>query len=278
MYVGILTAPFSDKSLEEVVKWAADNGITALEAAAGPGSKHIDTEKVTAGGAAKVKALLKKHGVRLSSLAHYRSLLEADPDKRKEAGRVMKQVIDAAAALDCEVVCTMAGMPVPGKDKMKTIEEDFAQVWPAMGKYAKKQGVKIAFENWYATLLQGLECWDRVFSIASGDNVGLNFDPSHLFWMQVDHLAAVERFGKRIFHTHAKDTEVRANRLRHVGVLGGGWWRYCIPGYGGIHWGEYIARLKSVGYDGVLSIEHEDGLLGREEGFIKGRMHLEQFI
>jgi len=175
-------------------------------------------------------------------------------------------------------VCTLAGMPVAGKDKLKTIEEDFAEAWPPIVKYAKSKGIKIAFENWYATLLQGLDHWDRIFSIVSDDNVGLNFDPSHLFWMQVDYLAAVERFGKRIFHTHAKDTEVRCDRLREVGVLGRGWWRYCIPGYGGIKWGEYIARLKGVGYDGVLSIEHEDGFMGREEGFIKGRQHLEQFI
>jgi sugar phosphate isomerase/epimerase len=278
MYVGILTAPFSDVSFEGVVKWASENGITALEAAAGPGSKHVDTTKVAAGGADKIKALLKKHGVRLSSLASYMNVLDADPAKRKQAGETMRLAIDSAAALGVDVVCALAGMPVPGKDKMKTIEEDFAQVWPPLARYAKKKGVKIAFENWFATLLQGLDHWDRVFSIASDDNVGLNFDPSHLYWMQVDYLAAVERYGKRIFHTHAKDTEVRWNRLREVGVLGGGWWRYCIPGYGAIGWGEYVARLKSVGYDGVLSIEHEDGLLGREEGFIKGRQHLEQFI
>jgi sugar phosphate isomerase/epimerase len=278
MYVGILTGPFSDTPFEKVVKWAGENGITALEAAAGPGSKHIDTEKVVKGGAAKVKALLKKEGVRLSSLAQYQNLLDPDPEKRKAACDSMKLTIEAAAALGVDVVCTMAGMPVPGKDKMRTINEDFAAVWPPMGRYAKKRGVKIAFENWYATLLQGLDCWERVFSIASDDNVGLNFDPSHLYWMQVDYLEAVTQFGKRIFHTHAKDTEVRYDRLRKVGVLGGGWWRYCIPGYGKIHWAEYIARLKSVGYDGVLSIEHEDNLMGREEGFIKGRQHLEQFI
>lgn len=278
MYVGMLTAPFSDVPFERVVEWAGRNGIKGLEAVAGPGSKHIDTQEVAAGGADEVNALLKKQGVRLSSLASYMNVLEPDAEKRNQAVQTLKLSIDAAAALGVEVVCTLAGMPVPGKDKMKTIEEDFAQVWPPIIEHAKGRGVKIAFENWFATLLQGLDHWDRVFSIASDEHVGLNFDPSHLLWMGVDYLAAVERFAKRIFHTHAKDTEVRENRLREVGVLGSGWWRYCIPGYGSVRWGQYIARLKSVGYDGVLSIEHEDRYMGREEGFIKGRQHLEQFV
>jgi sugar phosphate isomerase/epimerase len=96
--------------------------------------------------------------------------------------------------------------------------------------------------------------------------------------MQVDYLEAVHRFGDRIFHVHAKDCLVSQHTLRRVGVLGKGWWRYCIPGYGGIDWGEFIAHLRSVGYDGVLSIEHEDSAFGREEGFRKGKRHLAQLV
>jgi len=97
------------------------------------------------------------------------------------------------------------------------------------------------------------------------DNFGLNFDPSHLVWQGIDYLQAVEVFAKRIFHTHAKDTEIVQHKLRWLGCLEGGWWRY------------YIARLRRNGYDGILSIEHEDSALGREEGFIKGLQHLRQF-
>ena len=81
----------------------------------------------------------------------------------------------------------------------------------------------------------------------------------------------------RIFHTHAKDTLVDKAKRANVGVYGDGWWRYVIPGFGNIDWGEYIAHLRVNGYDGVLSIEHEDGSQGREEGFMRGAWYLEQF-
>jgi sugar phosphate isomerase/epimerase len=145
-------------------------------------------------------------------------------------------------------------------------------------RFAAAHKVKIAFENWTATNIQHLGHWQRVFELVPDANVGLNFDPSHLFWQQIDYLEAVERFGPRIFHTHAKDTEVLEHRRREVGVNGGGWWRYVIPGYGEIDWGVYISRLRRVGYDGVLSIEHEDSTLGREEGFRKGQRHLALFV
>ena len=87
-------------------------------------------------------------------------------------------------------------------------------------------------------------------------------------WKQAQH---------RIFHTHAKDTLVdRAARAR-VGIYASGWWRYVIPGFGNIPWGEYISHLRMNGYDGVLSIEHEDGAVGREAGFVQGLRHLKQW-
>ena len=91
------------------------------------------------------------------------------------------------------------------------------------------------------------------------------------------YLKAVDVFKDRIFHTHAKDTEIRYDQRAWIGVLNSGWWRYVVPGYGLINWGIYIARLKRAGYDGVLSIEHEDGALGREQGMEKGLAHLKQF-
>lgn len=110
------------------------------------------------------------------------------------------------------------------------------------------------------------------------ENMGLNYDPSHLLHQGIDYLEAVERFKDRIFHTHAKDTEVKQHVLRWVGNQSRGWWRYVIPGFGEVNWGVYIARLRSIGYDDVLSIEHEDGAFGVEEGFIKGQRYLSQFV
>ncbi len=129
-----------------------------------------------------------------------------------------------------------------------------------------------------ATNIQHLGLWELIFSEVPAANFGLNFDPSHLVWQGIDYLHAVDVFGKRIFHTHAKDTEVVAHRVAWSGNQVDGWWRYVIPGLGDVPWGPYIARLRSAGFNGVLSIEHEDGALGREEGFIIGARYLSQFI
>ena len=275
MDIGLLTAPLRDRPLESVVEFAKKTGFGALEVAAGPGSKHLDP---AAFDAAKVKSLLSKAGLRISSLAYYVNLLDPDGQRRRDLAAQMRAVIDAAAALDVDVVCTLAGMPMPGKDRMATIEEDFPGVVRPLTEYAGERGVKIAFENWFATNIQNLAHWERVFEVVPAPNLGLNFDPSHLLWQGIDYLEAVDRFRDRIFHTHAKDTEIKEHVLRRVGNQAGGWWRYCIPGYGEVNWPVYIARLRQVGYNGVLSIENEDDVFGVEEGFIKGQRYLAQYI
>jgi sugar phosphate isomerase/epimerase len=191
----------------------------------------------------------------------------------------VKRAVDAAVLLGVDVVCTLAGMPVPGKSKMQTIEEDCAAVFAPLAAYAESKGVKLALENWYATNIQHLGHWQRLFEVVPSASFGLNFDPSHLAWQGIDYLHAVETFAPRIFHTHAKDTEINEARKAWVGNQHDtGWWRYVIPGLGVIRWGEYIAALRKNGYNGVLSIEHEDGAVGREEGFLTGKKYLEQYF
>jgi sugar phosphate isomerase/epimerase len=276
--IGLLTAPFAERTLESVVEFAKRNSFQALEVEAGPGSKHVDPADLTEKRAGEVRELVSGSGLRISSLAWYANLLEPDTGKREEMCAHMRAVIDGAVALGVEVVCTMAGMPMPGKDRMATIEQDFPVVFAPLVEYAGERGVKIAFENWFATNIRNLAHWQRVFEVVPAPNLGLNFDPSHLLWQGIDYLEAVERFKDRIFHTHAKDTEIKQHMLRWVGNQSPGWWRYCTPGYGEIDWPVYIARLRQVGYDGVLSIENEDAVFGVEEGFIKGQQYLARHI
>lgn len=275
MQVGILTAPFGNEPLETVIQFASDNGIECLEVASGPGAKHLDVTAFDSARASEIKKLLESNNVSISSLAWYTNM--TDPDKRDEVGANFRKLIDAAEMLGVDVVCTLAGMPVAGKNKLKTIEEDCAAVFTPLVEYAAGKGIKVALENWFATCLQGLAQFDKMFEVVPHENFGLNFDPSHLMWQGIDYIWAVEHFAKRIFHTHAKDTEVRDDRLEYLGCLEGGWWRYVIPGFGRVKWGEYIAALRRNGYNGVLSIEHEDGAVGREEGFIKGKNYLKMF-
>jgi sugar phosphate isomerase/epimerase len=235
----------------------------------------LDVSTLTQADADRIRKLLAANNVTISSLAWYTNMTAPDRDAVNAS---FQKLIDCAVMLGVDVVCTLAGMPVEGKTKLKTIEEDCSQVFPPILQYARSRNVKVALENWFATCLQGLAEFDRMFEVIPDENFGLNFDPSHLLWQGIDYIAAVHRFSGRIFHTHAKDTEVRAERLAYLGNQAGGWWRYVIPGFGQVSWGEYIAALRRAGYDGVLSIEHEDGTFPAEEGFIKGKNYLRTYV
>ena len=277
MQIGILTAPFGNEPVANAIQFAAKAGAEALEITTGRGSGHFDAVTATDADIAVLGKFVADNGLTISSFAHYRQVFSEDPADEAAAAADLKAVIDTAAKLKVGVVCVLAGMPYGGKSKMEIIETRAPEFWPPVLAYARERGIKLAMENWFATLLQGLDTFQRIFEVVPDENFGLNFDPSHLYWQGIDYLAAVEQFAPRIFHTHAKDTEIREHKLRYVGSLASGWWRYVIPGYGGIDWGQYIARLRSNGYNGVLSIEHEDSAVGREEGFIQGIKYLRQF-
>ncbi|KYH42668.1 MAG: hypothetical protein AYL33_001700 [Candidatus Bathyarchaeota archaeon B63] len=274
MFVGLLSSPLRSWSFEELADWASRNGFKGLEMAVSPTVKQLDINRILTGGAGPVRRILADKDIKITSLAFYSlRILES-----REEQEFLKKMIEAASQLEVDVICTSAGGPKPGKDKKQTIAEDFPGVFGPLADEAEAHGVRIAFENWFATNLQGLDHFQAVLEAVPSSSLGFNFDPSHLLWQQIDYIEAVHRFGERIFHTHAKDTEVLPFRLREVGVLGRGWWRYRIPGWGEIDWTAYITALKEVGYDYVLSIEHEDRFFGPEEGFLKGREYLERLL
>ena len=268
MQVGILTARFdpSDWPLERIAVWASENGIDCLEIAV---PQHFDP--ATSGDRADRAALhegLRARGLTISSLACYSlGINDPDPGARQEHIDRLLATIDAAEDLGVDTVCALAGAPAPGKSKMQTIREDLPEVFGPVLEHAGRHGVRIALENWYATNIQHLEHWRALFEVLPQENFGLNFDPSHLAWQQIDYFASMEEFADRIFHTHAKDVSIDDAKLRDVGVLDDAWHRYSIPGTGRIPWGEYFRKLREIGFDGAVSIEHEDGTLGAEEGF-----------
>lgn len=277
MKIGFLTSPFRPESLDSVVQFAKEAGFDGLEVHARPGSRHIDPAGLSAGEARKIGERVRASGIEISGFECYMNVTDPDLEKRAEVSRHMIAAIDAAAAMDVGIVCCMAGMPMPGKDKMKTIEEDVVEFYTPVLAHAEEKGIKLALENWAATNIQNLAHWQRIFEVLPSKNLGLNFDPSHLLWQGIDYLHAVDHFADRILHTHGKDCEIKEHSLRWLGTQASGWWRFVIPGFGRIQWGEYIAALRANGYDGYISIEHEDSALGREEGFIKGLRHLRQF-
>jgi len=276
MKVGMLTNPFGDQPFERVVEFASQAGIQCLEANAWPGSKHIDPAKIDAAAADRIKALLADKKVQLSSLAYYENI--ACPKEGPAAQAHLIRMVDAAALLGVKTVCTNAGYPPERMSKIDTIRQVLPRMFAPVIARAKEKGVFIALENYFATCLQGLDTYEVLFGEAiKDDNFGLNYDPSHLVHQECDHLAPVSMFPKRIFHTHAKDTLIDKAKRAKVGILADGWWRYVIPGFGNINWGEYIGHLRMNGYNDVLSIEHEDGSFSREQGFVVGARYLRQF-
>ena len=276
MEVGMLTAPFENEPLDFVLDFAEATSISALEIATFPGSRHLDPVKFGKAGAKELSRACEERLLRISALAYYTCDLTI-PKKMKAAQETARKVIDSAALLGVETVCMLAGFAAPGMTKLETIQQVLPGAFKPVLAHARKRGVNIALENWYATCLQGLDTFEAMFEAIPDGNFGLNYDPSHLVHQECDHLLPLTQFRGRIFHTHAKDVLIdRAKRAR-TGVYGEGWWRYVLPGFGAINWGEFVSHLRMNGYDGVLSIEHEDSAQGREEGFSRAAWHLEQF-
>jgi sugar phosphate isomerase/epimerase len=274
--LGLLTAAFPDLSLEQVAAWAAAEGFEALEvacwpAAAGEGRRyagvsHVD---VTALDPDEVNGILERHGLAISALAYYPNNLHPDDAHREEVNDHLRRVIDAAERLGVPTVGTFVG-----NDKDRPLPENlerFRRIWPALVGYAGERGVRIAIENcpmifsadeWPGgnNLAWAPAIWDELFSAIPDENFGLNLDPSHLVWLMIDYERAVYDYADRLFHTHAKDMEIRREGLYRHGTLSGGigWQVPRLPGLGEVDWSRFVAALYGAGYDGVISVEHED--------------------
>jgi len=265
--LGFLTAAFPTLSLEEVAAWAQDSGFEALEIACWPaagserrryaGVSHIDVESFDP---KKVRDMLRRHGLEISSLAYYPNNLDPDPATREAANTHLRKVIEAAERLEVGVVGTFVG-----RDQRRSIEEsldDFKTVWPPLVRHARDHHVKVAIENcpmifshdeWPGgkNLAYSPAIWRRMFEIIPDDNFGLNLDPSHLVWQFIDYTRVVRDFGSRIFHVHAKDLEIDREGLYQNGVmsLGMGWQVPRLPGLGEVQWDRFVSALYATGYD-----------------------------
>jgi sugar phosphate isomerase/epimerase len=276
MKLGLLTAAFPRMNLERTAAWSATNGFQMLEVACWPASggerrryagvSHIDVERLDAG---KVRDVLDRHGLEISSLAYYPNNLHPDPGERRTVNNHLKKVVDAAAALGVPTVGTFVG-----RDQTKNVPDNFREfrkVWPRLVSYAEGRGVNIAIENcpmifswdeWPGgtNLAATPAVWDEMFTIVPSPRFGLNLDPSHLVWLRIDYLRVVRDYGSRILHVHAKDMEIDPDGLYRNGTvsLGMGWQVPRLPGLGEVRWDRFLAALYGVGYDGVVSVEHED--------------------
>ena len=281
MKVGFFTAILRNLKFEQVLEWASKHGFELIEVYSAPGSPHIDPSKDLSR-ASEIKKLLEKYNVGISAISYHPNNLHPDLEKRKEFNEHLKKCIEMAYKLEVNVVSTFAGSPAHYLSAdLNYLLDEFEKVFKEIVKYAEDRNVKIAFENCPAggwNLAYNPTMWDLLFERVPSDNLGLNLDPSHLVWQFIDYVSVARKYGKKIFHTHAKDTEVLYDKLSEVGIYGRGWWRYRIPGWGEIDWRAYITALREGGYDFVLSIEHEDPVFKPIEGVLLGKKYLENIL
>jgi sugar phosphate isomerase/epimerase len=294
MKLGVFSAALPSHSLEQFADWAAESGFEALEIACWPQEKAnrryagvttIDVVSLDKEKAQKIKSYVAKKGLVISSLGYYPNPLSPDLEYRAGVIDHLKKVIVGAELLEVPTVGTFIG-----KDKDKTVPanlEEYARVWPEIVKFAKQHQVKIAIENcpmifsydeWPGgnNLASTPAIWKKMWEIIPDDNFGLNLDPSHLILQMIDSERVVREFASKIFHVHAKDLEIDSEGLYQNGVLsqGMGWQVPRLPGLGDMNWSRFISALYRYGYNGVISIEHEDRAFEKTEELIKAGFYL----
>ena len=273
-----MSAIVPDLSLEEVFALGKATGYACVELMCWPTGKadrryagvtHIDVSNFDSGEAARVLDLAAANGMEMSGLGYYPNLLSPDREEARAAASHLKRVISAASMLKLTVVSTFVG-----RDWTRSIAANwphFLSVWHDVITYAEDQGIRIAIENcpmlftddeWPGgkNLAASPVIWRRMFAEIPSPNFGLNYDPSHMVWQQMDHIAPLREFSARIFRVHLKDVAVDRDRLNQVGILAYPLEFHTakLPGRGDIDWKKFLQALRDSGYDGPVCLEVED--------------------
>lgn len=309
MKVGVFSAILSNVSLEKALTRVAALGCETVELGTGayPGDAHCKPAELLASKAklARFAATVKASGLEISSLSCHGNPLH--PDKRIASAhhRVFVDTVKLAGLLGVPVVTTFSGCPgdhpkakAPNwvtcpwpPDFLKVLDWQWNKVaipyWKKQAAFAKSHNVKIAFEAHPGFLVYNPETLLKMRK-ACGATIGANFDPSHFLWQGIDPVKAVRALEGAIHHVHAKDTglyPVNADvngylDTKHYADEKNRAWIFRTVGYGQPRsfWCDFVSTLRMVGYDGALSMEHEDSLMTPDEGLRKGVEFLQSIV
>lgn len=310
MKLGLLTCMFGAKPLKEVLETIRPLGLDCVELGTGnyPGDHHAPLKELLGSKPKRdeLTALIKGEGLSISALSCHGNCLHPDKAFAKANQEVQTNTILLAEKLGVKTIIDFSGCPGsdPKAQKPSWVTcpwpPDFLDVlnyqwndvaipyWTKQAKFAKDHGVQVAFEAHPGFIVYNPETILRLRK-ECGANLGANFDPSHFFWQGIDPVHAVRELGgKAIFHVHAKDSRVEPiNALRngvldnkHYGDEFNRAWVFRTVGYG--HslewWKDFVSTLRLVGYDGAISIEHEDSLMSSWEGLTKAVAILKQTV
>jgi len=301
MYLGVLTVPYSAKSLDETMAILSKQGVQSVELGAGgyPGNAHCDPVAVAAdpAKAAEILALAKKYNMKISALSVHGNPVHPDKAVAKKFHDEFAATCKAAQALGVDTVITFSGCPgdtldakLPNwvtcswpPDYLQVLDFQWNEVlipyWKEAAALAESFGVKkIALEMHPGFCVYNPGTLLRLRE-AVGGIIGANFDPSHLYWQGINIPAAIKALKGAIHHFHAKDTKIDQRNTDVNGVLdstpygdiAGRSWVFRTIGYGhdAAEWKDIISTLRATGYEGAISIEHEDGMMSIDEGLSK---------
>ncbi|OOM74094.1 inosose dehydratase [Clostridium puniceum] len=303
MKLGFVSAILDTYTFEEMIDFASESGFECVEVACWPKGKaerryagvtHINVDELDDNKIAYIKDYCSKKNVNLSSLAYYPNTLDPDLEKREAHVSHIKKLIVASNKLNIGVVTTFIG-----RDQNKTVEENleiFKEVWTPIIKLAEENKVKVAIENcpmiftndqWPGgqNLATTPAIWRQMFTAIKSDYFGLNYDPSHFVWQQIDYIKPLYEFKEKIFHVHYKDIKVYKDKLDDVGIMATPlqFMSPKLPGLGDVNWGKYVSALTDIGYKGNTCIEIEDKAFeGSDEeirnSLLLSQRYLKQFV
>jgi len=303
MRLGFVSAVLPDQSLEQVCRFAGEVGYDCVELMCWPPSRaerryagvtHVDVVDFSQEQAERVGEIARAAGVEISGLGYYPNPLSPDAAEAAAAVEHIKRVIRAAELLGVRQVNAFVG-----RNPQRSLEENwpaFLETWKPLVAFAADRGIRIGIEN-CPMLFTGDEwpggknlaispaVWRRMFAEIPDENFGLNYDPSHLVWQQMDDTAPLREFAGRIFHVHAKDVRIDRHRLNDVGILAAPLEYHVpkLPGLGEIDWGRFISVLGDTGYRGPVCVEvedraFEDSLISRQAALRQSHTFLRNFI
>ncbi len=303
MKLGFVSAVLPESGFEELVDYAALCGYKCIEVCCWPrgiterrygGVTHIDVETLDESIAAAINNNLKTKEIEISALGYYPNPLDPDVEKSNFYIAHIKKVIDASVMLGINRINTFIG-----RDKYKSVDENFeifSAVWKPLIAYAESKNVKVGIENcpmiftsdeWPGgyNLATSPAIWRQMFNEIRSDCFGLNFDPSHLLWMQMDYIKPLYEFREKIFHVHLKDARLHRDKLDDVGIMATPLEYHTpkLPGLGDINWGRFFSALYDIKYQGPVCVEVEDkafegSIEDRKYSLVLSKKYLDQFI
>lgn len=312
MKLGTFTVVLGSMPLDKACGFLADQGVQMVEIGCGgyPGKAHcnpdilLNDEKELR----KFQDIIGKHGLEISALSCHGNMVHPDPEIAKMYEEDFTKAILLAERLGIHIINTFSGCPGGGpketvpnwvtcswpEDYARILEYQWDEVlipyWRKKVAFAKEHGVdKIALELHPGFCVYNTSSLLKLRK-AVGPEIGANFDPSHLIWQGMDPCLSIRELGKEnaIFHFHAKDTKVDRYNTALNGVLDTGHygnelarsWIFRTVGYGNStdYWKAIVSELRMAGYDYVLSIEHEDGLMSGQEGLTKAISFLKDVL